>query len=292
MLDGIINLNKPEGMTSHDAVYLIRKRLKDTKVGHTGTLDPMATGVLPICLGQATRISEYMLSQDKKYQCEMTLGLQSDTQDIWGEIINRCSVEVNEGEILEAINGFRGVINQKPPIYSAIKVNGKPLYEYARKGQTVEINHRQIEVYDINILNIEKEKVLFDVSCSKGTYIRTLCHDIGNILGCGAVMSQLTRTKSGRFTIEDTITLEDIDNLDFSQHIFPMDYSLGHMAIANISSEEDYDKAMNGCPIKEDVLTFRKKGCELYRIYYNEKFIAIGQYNPIEKIMKLKKVFK
>lgn len=291
MPDGIININKPEGMTSHDVVNAIRRKIKGTKVGHTGTLDPMAAGVLPVCLGQATRITEYMQSDDKKYRCEMTLGIESDTQDIWGTIIDTRPVNVEKEAILEAFKSFRGTIFQTPPIYSAIKVNGKKLYEYARKGQTVEIKSRQVEIYDISVLNIEKDKVLFDVSCSKGTYIRTLCHDIGGILGCGAVMSKLMRTKSGRFTIEDAIAFEDLDNLDISQYIFPIDYPLQHMGSAKIHDEEVYRKVINGCPLTEDVFDIDKMGNELYKIYYNEKFIAIGQYNSKEKIIKLKKVF-
>ncbi len=292
MVDGIINLYKPSGITSHDAVAAIRRKFKGTKVGHTGTLDPMAVGVLPICLGKATRITEYLLMGDKKYRCEMTLGLDTDTQDIWGNITKETKIEVNESQIIKVIESFIGTILQKPPIYSAVKVKGKRLYEYARKGVEVERESRNIEIYDITLLSIQENKVMMDVACSKGTYIRTLCHDIGLQLGCGAVMSSLERTASGPFVVKDTITLEEIDVLSKDDYLLPIDYPLEFMGKAVLSSEESFLKANNGCLLNENDFIIEKEENELYRIYYNEDFIAIGNLNPTDRTIKMKKVFK
>ncbi|MCF0125029.1 MAG: tRNA pseudouridine(55) synthase TruB [Clostridia bacterium] len=181
-MDGIIIINKPKGCTSHDIVYKIKKKL-NTKVGHTGTLDPMATGVLPLLIGKGTQCSKYLINHDKKYIATIQLGKKTDTADSEGNVIEEKEIEENKLEtntIKEILNTFLGKQKQTPPIYSAIKVNGKKLYEYARKGQTVEIKPREIEIYDIELLNIEKEKkqIKIKVSCSKGTYIRSLCEDI------------------------------------------------------------------------------------------------------------------
>jgi len=292
MIDGIINIYKPSGITSHDAVMAVRRKFKGVKVGHTGTLDPMAVGVLPICLGKATRITEYLLMGNKKYRCEMTLGIETDTQDIWGSITNEIKVEVDEPQIIKTVKSFTGKILQKPPIYSAVKVNGKRLYEYARKGVDVERESRNVEIYDITILSICENKLMFDVSCSKGTYIRTLCHDIGEKLGCGAVMSFLERTASGPFVVESTVTLEELEALPVEQYLLPMDYPLGFMGKAVLLSDDSFQKAINGNILTDIDFNIEKEENELYRIYYNENFVAIGNLDPINKTIKMKKVFK
>ena len=246
-MDGIINLLKPAGMTSHDLVYIIRKKFDRVKTGHTGTLDPMAVGVLPICVGKATRITEYLDLDFKKYRCELQLGIETDTQDIWGTILKETKVEVSEDAIKEAVASFEGDIFQTPPEYSAIRVNGKRLYEYARQGEKVEIKSRKIHMKEIHIIEIDMEhnKVMLDVVCSKGTYIRTLCSDIGKKLGCGGTMSFLLRTASGRFKIEDTLTIEELDHFDIDKHLFPTDYPLEILGKIQLQNKKQYEMVLN-----------------------------------------------
>lgn len=214
-MDGFINLLKPAGMTSHDAVGAFRRILRMKKIGHTGTLDPMACGVMCICLGRATRAAEYLESDEKSYRCELQLGVRSDTGDLWGTLspgdLQRAAAVTAE-EARAALDGMKGPRLQYPPMYSAVRVNGKRLYEYARRGEQAEVRPRNIEIFDIRPVRIFEEpgKIVFDVDCSKGTYIRSLCTDLGEQLGCGGVMSFLLRTASGRFRIEDAVTFEEI----------------------------------------------------------------------------------
>lgn len=215
MTDGIVNVNKPLGITSHDVVYRLRKILNIKKIGHTGTLDPEASGVLPMCIGKGTKMAEYLTSAKKQYLARLQLGAFTDTQDATGEVLESFDVNVSEERIREAVADFVGEITQIPPMYSAIKIDGKKLYELAREGVTVEREPRQITIYGIEIKNIDLESNTVDmlVDCSKGTYIRTLCNDIGVALGCGGHMSALHRTKSGRFDIESAYTLEEIEEM-------------------------------------------------------------------------------
>jgi tRNA pseudouridine 55 synthase len=239
--DGIINLLKPAGMTSHDGVQMLRRLTGVKRIGHTGTLDPMAVGVLPLCIGSAARITEYLDLDYKKYRCEMQLGLETDTQDIWGTVISdqRENADFDEGKITEVLSGFCGLILQYPPGYSAVRVNGKRLYEYARQGQEVEVKPRQVDIKSITVINMDKEtkKVIFDVECSKGTYIRTICHDAGRILGCGAVMSFLIRTASGAFMLDDTVTIEELTEGDPEQYLLEPDFPLVHFGKALVGDE-------------------------------------------------------
>ncbi len=212
-MDGVININKPAGMTSHDVVSRLRRILNMKKIGHTGTLDPDATGVLPMCVGRGTKLSEMLMSSEKQYRAELTLGISTDTQDSSGTVLKQRQVNVSEAEIRDAISQFIGELEQIPPMYSAIKIEGKKLYELAREGKEIEREPRKVVIHDIEIenINLDKNLVEMTVDCSKGTYIRTLCNDIGEALGCGGHMSALTRTRSGRFEIESTVTLEEIE---------------------------------------------------------------------------------
>ncbi len=210
--EGILNINKPQNMTSHDVVSVMRRTLGIKRIGHTGTLDPMATGVLPICIGKSTRIMEYLDLDMKKYRCTMVLGLVTDTQDVWGETLERFDTSgIDEDKIRAAFEGFYGIIDQKPPMYSALKVNGKKLYEYARAGIEVEVKTRKIFIKSLEIeeihLSAEEKTVTFTVECSKGTYIRTICQDAGEYLGCGGTLASLERTRSGIFDIQSAIDL-------------------------------------------------------------------------------------
>lgn len=214
-MNGFINLLKPAGITSHDAVWAIRRIFAIKKTGHTGTLDPMAAGVLVVCAGSATRAAEYLESDDKEYRCELILGMTSDTGDIWGthteyhpEGVHR----IREADVLEVLKSLEGTQKQYPPAYSAVRKNGRRLYEYAREGISVQVEPRTITVHRIRPVRMfhEPGRILFDVSCSKGTYIRSICMEIGERLGCGAAMSFLVRTRSGQFRIEDSLTLETL----------------------------------------------------------------------------------
>lgn len=224
-MDGVLNINKPAGMTSHDVVNKLRWILKEKKVGHTGTLDPDATGVLLICLGKATRIMEYLQDHEKTYEGTVILGVATDTLDSKGKILSVCeSNNFDHGRIRGVFHSFKGEIKQIPPMVSAIKIQGKRLYELAREGKTVNRDPRPVEIYDLEIISIYEgkadrvdpsmlfTKIDFQVRCSKGTYVRSLAADIGNALGYGAHLSRLVRTKSGGFDLKDSISLEDIKN--------------------------------------------------------------------------------
>ncbi len=209
-LNGILVLNKPKGYTSHDAVNVIRRILGTRKVGHTGTLDPNAEGVLPICVGKSTKACDMITFSDKEYIAEVRLGVTTDTYDIWGSIVERKDADVDIESLKSAIAHFTGDIDQIPPMYSAIKQNGKKLYELARQGIEIERKPRRVTIYECELLSFENEIFTIRVRCSKGTYIRSLCHDIGEYLGCGACMTSLVRTKSSVFDIEEALSFEEI----------------------------------------------------------------------------------
>ena len=213
MKSGIINVYKEKGFTSFDVVAKLRGILRTKKIGHTGTLDPDAEGVLPVCIGRATKVCDILTDKDKVYEAVMLLGVETDTQDTSGEVLAEKTVEVSEEQVKEAILSFVGEYAQVPPMYSALKVNGKKLYELAREGKTVERKARNVQIFSIEILEMDLPRVRMSVHCSKGTYIRTLCHDIGNQLGCGGCMDKLLRTKVGVFELNDTLKLNQIDEL-------------------------------------------------------------------------------
>ena len=207
MIHGVINIYKEKGYTSHDVVAKLRGILRQKKIGHTGTLDPDAEGVLPVCLGSGTRLCDMLTDKDKTYHTVMLLGKETDTQDISGTVLKEMPVTVTEEQIKAAAESFIGDYEQIPPMYSALKVNGKKLYELAREGKTIEREARSVKILNLAIEEMDLPRVTMTVTCSKGTYIRTLCHDIGEKLGCGAAMESLLRTKVGRFTLDDAITL-------------------------------------------------------------------------------------
>lgn len=244
MITGIINVNKPADWTSHDCVAVLRKVLGMKKIGHTGTLDPMATGVLPLCVGTATRITEYLDLDFKTYECEMRLGLTSDTLDIWGTVREEKDMLGITGEqVREAFEPFKGLVTQIPPKYSALKVDGKKLYEYARAGQDVEIKPRTIFIKELEIkeIDLEQRKVTWKVECSKGTYIRSICRDVGDMLGCGAVMSALVRTRSGRFTLDQAMDIREIRELERPEAeklLLAPDYPLTHFGKVVLKEKE------------------------------------------------------
>lgn len=212
-MNGIINVKKEKGYTSHDVVAKLRGILHMKKIGHTGTLDPDATGVLPVCVGKATKVCDLLTDKDKTYIAEVKLGITTDTLDMTGEILSEKEVDVTEKQVRETVRLFEGEIEQIPPMYSAIKVNGKKLYELARQGKEVKRKPRLVTIHELKILqmSLEQQEFTIEVTCSKGTYIRTLCQDIGEKLGCGAAMKSLVRTRVGRFGIEESMTLSEIE---------------------------------------------------------------------------------
>ena len=214
MIHGVLNINKEKGFTSHDVVAKLRGIVGQKKIGHTGTLDPDATGVLPVCLGKATKLCDMLTDKDKTYETVMLLGKTTDTQDISGEILSEGSLdEIDNDAVIKCIGEFVGDYMQVPPMYSALKVNGKKLYELARQGIEVERKARPVVIHEIKIIDVDLPRVRMEVFCSKGTYIRTLCHDIGQKLGCGACMEELIRTKVSRFELADSLTLKEVEEL-------------------------------------------------------------------------------
>ncbi|MDE6980981.1 MAG: tRNA pseudouridine(55) synthase TruB, partial [Lachnospiraceae bacterium] len=212
-MDGIINIYKEPGFTSFDVVAKLRGILKQKKIGHTGTLDPQAVGVLPVCIGKATKVCEYLTEHDKVYEALLHLGMETDTQDIWGNVLGEQEVSLGEEDIRGIIEKFVGDMQQIPPMYSAIKVNGQRLYDLARRGIEVERKPRDITIFSIDILEIHLPRVKMRVHCSKGTYIRTLCHDIGMAAGCGGCMEQLVRTKTGTFSLESALAIGEVEKI-------------------------------------------------------------------------------
>lgn len=218
-MDGILLINKPAGYTSHDIVGIVRKKLHTKKVGHCGTLDPDATGVLVVCVNKATKAIQFLMSDTKFYRATLSLGKSTDTYDASGKVLEEKEVgTLSENQVIDVLNSFMGKSKQKPPIYSAIKVNGKKLYEYARNGEEVEIKERDIEIMMIKMISFSNNEIVFDVKCSKGTYIRSLCVDIAQKLGYPGHMSHLERRQAGHFSIEDCITLEQLEKGDYTLH--------------------------------------------------------------------------
>ena len=289
-MDGIINFFKPRGMTSHDAVYFFRKLFNIKKVGHTGTLDPNATGVLPICIGKATRISEYLLGMDKEYIGELTLGASTDTQDSDGIVINSSEKEVSKENIINIFNKYQGNIIQIPPMYSALKHKGEKLYELARRGVTVNRPGRQVTINEIKILNNYKNtEIIFYTKCSSGTYIRTLCDDIGNDLGTFGYMSYLIRVGVGSFKIENSYGksfLKTLNQEDLLKIIIPMDKAIDHLE-SIVVPDILYNKLINGVKLDvgEDYLIKLDK---IFRIYCKNKFIGVGRILKNENNLYLK----
>ena len=279
-MDGILNIYKPPGMTSFDVVSIVRRELKIKKVGHTGTLDPMASGVLVLCTGKATKISQYILGSKKSYIGELTLGYETDTQDLEGKVLKHSKKKVSSKDISEVFNSFKGELNQIPPMYSAVRFKGRKLYELAREGKVVERKSRKVTIYNLDILEIdENNKVLFGVECSAGTYIRTLCNDIGYKLGTYGYMSYLTRTSVSNFKIEDSIGLNSIKgkNKDSIRSlILPIDKGL--VNYPNIILEDKYySKIVNGVMIPVENLNIDYNYNDILKVYSEENFLGLGK---------------
>lgn len=274
---GIVNILKPPGMTSHDVINFLRKSLMIRKIGHSGTLDPAAAGVLPVFIGKATKAIEFFEHDDKEYISELTLGINTDSSDIMGNIIKTNKVNVDIGDIKQILERFVGDIEQIPPMYSAVHYKGKRLYELARKGITVKRKPRKITIKSIEFLDYKNPRIMFKVCCSKGTYIRTLCEDIGNELGCGGYLSCLVRTRSGVFTIEKSVSLEEFEqsrlNGNLDKVILPIDKALPDMPKLQLSIKNNQftkGKIFSNLDICKNLIG------KYLRVYNKQNFIGIA----------------
>ncbi len=288
-MDGIIIINKPKNYTSFDVVAVVRKLLNEKKVGHTGTLDPMATGVLPILIGRATKLQQFMTDKDKEYVASFKLGITSDTLDITGKIINFVKSDIKKGEIEKVLQKFKGEIMQIPPMYSAVKKDGIRLYSLARKGINIERKPRKVTISELKLIkfdeNLQCGALL--VKCSKGTYIRTLCSDIGDSLGCGAVLTELERTKSFNFYIENSITLDELRNLAsnglLKEHVLSCDSVFENLVKVRITAQQSKRFKNGGSLSLERIFTEKDlNNDELVRIYNKTEFIGLGRVNSIK----------
>lgn len=300
MYNGVLNVYKEAGYTSFDVVAKLRGILKQKKIGHTGTLDPDALGVLPVCLGKATKLCDMLTDWTKTYEAELMLGVTTDTQDLSGRILIKKPVSVGEDELRACITSFVGEQMQIPPMYSALKVNGKKLYELAREGKTVERAARKVHFHQIEIQKVELPVVRFTVTCSKGTYIRTLCHDIGEKLGCGGAMKSLLRRGVGIFDVQEALTLEVIEALrdkqDLDKYIQPIDCMFPNLV--KVYTDESLDKQIhNGVKLSPESLDIQVRsdvrlssegtktnetsgGCERIRLYDSSgDFVGIYGYD-------------
>ena len=301
MINGVINVYKEPGFTSHDVVAKLRGILKQKKIGHMGTLDPNAVGVLPVCLGKATKLCDILSEKDKTYNATLLLGLDTDTQDTSGEVISKADtdsiMELSEDKVFETIKSYIGDYDQIPPMFSAIKIGGEKLYNLARRGEVIERPARHCRIVDITVTKMELPRVDLHVTCSKGTYIRTLCHDIGKDLGVGGCMEKLVRTKVERFSVEDSITLKQIeefrDNNTLEDYITPVDEMLENYSKCMVS--KGAEKLVYNGNIFTSGNTFLKMNHEdgqIVRVYTSEgEFIGLYKFNSEKQIYKPVKMF-
>ncbi len=284
-MNGFLNVNKPTGRTSSDVVVFVRKRLpRGTAVGHGGTLDPEASGVLPVCVGSATRLFDYIIDKRKVYVARLKLGEETDTQDATGQVVARQPVNAREAEIRAILPRFTGNILQVPPMYSALKRDGKRLYQLARKGESVALEPRPCQVDAIEYLGDEGDDIhVLKITCGKGVYIRTLCHDIGRALGCGAHMQSLERVAAGIFDVESALTLDQVDALAakgrLQEALIPLDAPLAYLPEVRVG-ERCRHAVLNGNPLRAGWLAKPAPEAEVVRVYLNDEFAGIGAPQP------------
>ncbi len=276
---GILNVYKPKGMTSHDVVSFVRRTLKMKRIGHTGTLDPDAEGVLPVLVGKATKLSDLLMAEEKRYFAGVKLGIVTDTDDTSGEVVKTCEVNVTQSEIQTAVSSFLGKSKQIPPMYSAIKMNGQKLYQLARKGVAVERKPREIEIYALDMSNFQKDTFDLQVHCSKGTYIRALCRDIGEKLGTGAAMASLVRQQSGYFTLENAHTFAEITEAaekgEVASLLISVDDVLSYIPKVDVD-EKNAIKVKNGIRLRPEQLGIHDIGeNDLMRVYHQNVLLCV-----------------
>lgn len=293
-MDGILIIRKEKGYTSHDVVAKLRGILRMKKIGHTGTLDPEAEGVLPVSLGKATRLCEMLTEKEKTYEALLHLGIETDTQDMTGTVLRRAEVQVTQAEVLGVMHSFLGDQMQIPPMYSALKVNGRKLYELAREGKVIDREARAVHFEAIDLISMELPLVRFSVVCSKGTYIRTLCHDIGQALGCGGCMEELVRTRSGRFSIENSVTLAQVqeaaDQDRVSEMVIGIEEILADYPRVLCTKEGDR-LLLNGNPLHEKLLKSSFREGPVRMCTSDGGFTGIYQWNAGRKTYVPVKMF-
>lgn len=280
-MQGILVVNKRQGITSHDCIYILRDLLGIKKIGHSGTLDPMATGVLPMTIGKATRVSSFIQDSEKEYIATIEFGIETDTEDITGNIINRSDKIPTKEEILEILPKFTGVIEQIPPMYSAVRLGGRKLYKIAREGKVVDRPKRKVKIYGLELLGTNPYKV--KINCSSGTYVRTLISDIGKSLGTFATMTSLVRTKVGPFTVEKAITIDDLENMtkeEIEEKFYPTEFALRNMSRYNVP-KSFFERLINGVKFFDNRMEDGK-----YSVYCRDEFIGIGEF--IDGRLKIK----
>lgn len=295
-MDGILNINKATGMTSHDVVARVRKLLKQKRVGHAGTLDPAASGVLPICIGQGTRVAEYLSESGKAYRAEIRFGVVTDTYDVEGSILRTSDTsELSLARIEELLPHFMGAQMQMPPLYSAIKLQGQPAYKRMRAGEEIILEARPVEIYALRIVSWQAPLLTLDIECSKGTYIRSLAYDMGEQLGYGAHLAGLIRTRSGPFTLEKSCSLEQLADITeqgtLTTHIFAPDYAIQQYPAFHLD-EETAGRVLHGNTFHYDLPALQPESA-LARIYDSKGcFLAIARWDAEGQVWQPKKVFE
>lgn len=294
-MQGILNVNKPQGVTSFGVIASVKKLISERRIGHAGTLDPFATGVLPILLGRATRIAEYLMDLHKVYLAEIELGKTTDTDDIEGKVIALKDFSgINEEKLKSALKDFTGGIMQVPPLYSALKHRGKPLYEFARSGIAVERKARRVEIFRLELIEFQPPIVTVEVECSKGTYIRSLAHDLGEALGCGAYLKALARTRYGPLDIGDAVSLAELEEAigqgKLEQLIYPMDAVLGNMRAVTLDNEKT-EMAKHGQTIALENIDSSTSGERVRAYTPGGTFLAILRFDADKKQWCPEKVF-
>lgn len=301
MIHGVLNIYKEKGYTSHDVVARLRRIVEQKKIGHTGTLDPEAEGVLPVCLGKATKLCDLLTDKDKTYEAVLLLGISTDTQDTTGKILEeKNTADLREEAVREVVLSFEGEYDQIPPMFSALKVGGKKLYELARDGKEVERKPRHVQIYRIRILQIDLPRVRMEVTCSKGTYIRTLCHDIGEKLGCGGCMESLLRTRVERFGVAESLRISEVEQLmdegTLQEHMIKVDEMFPDYQKVYLTPEASA-AVRNGNSFRlGDVIWISElsgfQNAERVRVYDEERnFIAVYEFEKENQLFKIVKMF-
>lgn len=292
-MQGLLIINKNEGVTSFGAVARVRKCADTKRVGHTGTLDPMATGVLPIFIGRATSLSSFLLEADKGYTATFLFGTITDTLDITGKVLEKREVILNEEQVLDAINHFVGTIKQVPPAFSAIKQGGVPLYKLARKGEQVEIPDREVTVFSITPKSsFENNEIKVEIKCSKGTYIRSLCRDIGEYLGCGATLKTLRRDFTSGFSLNDSVELDKLTPDNIEDYLISEEKAVEHLRKINVS-EKQATRFLNGGKLDIDRLRFSvNEDGEFVRVSFGSELIGIGMVDKNNNEIRIKCILK
>ena len=289
-MNGLVLLDKPQGLTSFTAASIMKRAYGTKRVGHTGTLDPLATGVLPVLVGRATRLCSYILESDKRYIASVKLGITTDTLDITGEVLTKTTPNVTSEQLLETLEKFKGTISQVPPMYSAIRIDGKHLYDIAREGGEVERAAREVTIHKLELLSFRDDEFTIDITCSKGTYIRTLADDIGKALGCGATMASLRRVETAGFKIEDCND-PDIVKLNPSKYLLSPELAVPQFSNVYIT-EKQGARFMCGGELSLDRVHLPENPTEILKVFAAKEFLGLGFIDRESNSLKVKCIIK